>query len=177
MQRLELGQAASVDQIKRAYRRLAHQLHPDKHGGDDAARKRFVEVSDAYRTLMQVARAVQLGRQVGLCRQCRQFGEVITGSDGHPRCPECALRPRARRLLPLPAMVVVKCVSTVVLLAVAGYLLVAALSTGRQSYAAGAFVAGLLGLATLAHTCVTVVYCLHPRERARQRAASKARAQ
>ena len=46
-----------------------------------------------------------------------------------------------------------------------GYLLVAALTTGKQVYAAGAALAGLLGLVSLAYTCVSVVYCLHPRER------------
>lgn len=39
---------ASIDDIKRAYRRLAHEHHPDKGGGDD---KKFKEVSSAYETL------------------------------------------------------------------------------------------------------------------------------
>jgi DnaJ-class molecular chaperone len=30
---LGLGEAATLDEIKRAYRTLAHRHHPDKHGG------------------------------------------------------------------------------------------------------------------------------------------------
>src|SRR4030042_1565020 len=36
---------ASDDEIKKAYRKLAHKYHPDKSGGDEA---RFKEVNEAY---------------------------------------------------------------------------------------------------------------------------------
>lgn len=36
------------DEIKRAYRRLAHQYHPDKNKGDD---KKFKEINEAYQVL------------------------------------------------------------------------------------------------------------------------------
>ncbi|MBI4185519.1 DnaJ domain-containing protein [Candidatus Berkelbacteria bacterium] len=39
--------SASVDEIKRAYRKLAHEHHPDK-GGDET---RFKEISEAYQVL------------------------------------------------------------------------------------------------------------------------------
>ena len=171
MRLLKLGESASLDDIKRAYRRLAQRLHPDKHGGDDAARRRFVEVSRAYRMLVSAARATERGREVGTCFECGEFGEVTASPDGHVRCGRCVFRPVGGRLLPFPMLVVVKCVSTFVLLAVGvGLLLVAcSTATGRQVYALGAVVAGVLGLASLAHTCFTVVYCLHPRERAVQR--------
>lgn len=44
---LGINKTASQDEIKRAYRRLASQHHPDK-GGDT---KKFQEVEEAYRTL------------------------------------------------------------------------------------------------------------------------------
>lgn len=177
MRQLELGEAASVDEIKQAYRRLAQQLHPDKHGGDDAARRRFVEVSKAYRMLIKAARAAERGMDVGTCRRCGAFGEIVVGPDGHPRCEPCVLQPVGSRLLPFPMLVVVKCASTFVLLAIGGYLLAVALTTGKQVYAAVAALAGLLGLVSLAYTCVSVVYCLRPRERMlhrKQRAATAA---
>ena len=45
---LGIKNAASKDEIKQAYRRLAHQYHPDKTGGDD---KKFKEINEAYSIL------------------------------------------------------------------------------------------------------------------------------
>lgn len=44
---LGVGKDASPDEIKKAFRKLAHQHHPDK-GGDE---KKFKEASEAYQTL------------------------------------------------------------------------------------------------------------------------------
>jgi DnaJ-related protein SCJ1 len=42
---------ASKDEIRRAYKRLSVQYHPDKNQGDEEAQKRFVEVAHAYEVL------------------------------------------------------------------------------------------------------------------------------
>lgn len=48
---LGVARTASPDEIKKAYRRLAKQHHPDAHPGDAAAEKKFKEISAAYALL------------------------------------------------------------------------------------------------------------------------------
>jgi molecular chaperone DnaJ len=48
-----LGVAKDADEkeLKRAYRKLAHQFHPDKNPGDKASEDKFKEASEAYAVL------------------------------------------------------------------------------------------------------------------------------
>lgn len=48
---LGVTQGASEDDIKKAYRKLAMQYHPDRNAGDKKAEERFKEVSEAYAVL------------------------------------------------------------------------------------------------------------------------------
>src|SRR5437763_9525771 len=47
---LGVGPSATEDEIKRAYRKLARELHPDANGGDPHAEDRFKLVTVAYET-------------------------------------------------------------------------------------------------------------------------------
>ncbi len=47
-QTLGVSKSASADEIKRAYRKLAHEHHPDKKGGNEA---KFKEINEAYQVL------------------------------------------------------------------------------------------------------------------------------
>ena len=48
---LGVGKTAAADDIKRAYRKLALQFHPDKNPGDKAAEEKFKEAAEAYEVL------------------------------------------------------------------------------------------------------------------------------
>lgn len=50
---LGVTKGASEDEIKKAFRKLAHQYHPDKQSGDE---KKFKEVNEAYQVLSDTAK-------------------------------------------------------------------------------------------------------------------------
>ncbi|HXW35739.1 MAG TPA: DnaJ domain-containing protein, partial [Acidimicrobiales bacterium] len=53
---------ASDDDIKRAYRRMARELHPDSTGGDAEAEAKFKAVSQAYEVLRDPERRARYDR-------------------------------------------------------------------------------------------------------------------
>ena len=53
---LGVSKDASADEIKKAFRKIARENHPDQHPGDDAAEKRFKEASEANSVLGDAAK-------------------------------------------------------------------------------------------------------------------------
>lgn len=66
---LGVPKGATEDEIKKAYRKLAHKHHPDKSGGDEA---KFKEASAAYSVLSDKDKR----------KQYDQFGQTFDGSGG-----------------------------------------------------------------------------------------------
>ncbi len=64
---LGVSKNASDDEIKKAYRRLAHKYHPDKAGGDE---KKFKEINEAYQVLSDKEKR----------HQYDQFGQAFKGA-------------------------------------------------------------------------------------------------
>src|SRR5438445_6255278 len=48
---LGVAKAADAEALKRAYRKLAMQFHPDRNSGDKTAEHKFKEISEAYEVL------------------------------------------------------------------------------------------------------------------------------
>ena len=50
-QTLGVARTADAKEIKKVYRQLAQQYHPDKNPGDKSAEQRFKEINEAYAVL------------------------------------------------------------------------------------------------------------------------------
>src|SRR5262245_65507113 len=69
---LGVGREAGEDEIKKAYRKIAFENHPDRNPGDKAAEQRFKDATEAYEVLRDPQKRAQYDR----------FGHA--GTDGMP---------------------------------------------------------------------------------------------
>ncbi len=69
---LGIAKGASQDEIKKAYRKVAMQYHPDRNPGDKAAEEKFKEAAEAYEVLSDADKRAQYDR----------FGHAGVGGNG-----------------------------------------------------------------------------------------------
>ncbi len=59
---LGVSKSASADEIKKAYRKVAMQFHPDRNPGDKAAEDKFKEAAEAYEVLSDADKKAKYDR-------------------------------------------------------------------------------------------------------------------
>ena len=59
---LGLTETADTDAIKKAYRRLAKECHPDAYPGDKRAEERFKQITEAYAVLSDAEKRKEYDR-------------------------------------------------------------------------------------------------------------------
>jgi len=59
---LGVTKSASADEIKKAYRKVAMQYHPDRNPGDKVAEDKFKEAAEAYEILSDQDKRAQYDR-------------------------------------------------------------------------------------------------------------------
>jgi molecular chaperone DnaJ len=72
---LGIAKDADTDEIKKAYRKLARQYHPDKNAGDVKAEEKFKEISEAYDVLSDDSKRHEYD-------EMRQYGAAFSGGFG-----------------------------------------------------------------------------------------------
>ncbi|MDP2690673.1 MAG: molecular chaperone DnaJ, partial [Deltaproteobacteria bacterium] len=59
---LGVSRDASGDEVKKAFRKLAHEFHPDKHKGDKDIEEKFKSINEAYEVLKDPDKRAQYDR-------------------------------------------------------------------------------------------------------------------
>ncbi len=96
---LGVSKGASAEEIKKAYRKVAIQYHPDKNPGDKAAEEKFKEAAEAYEVLSNSDKKAQYdkfghsrpgggrgfqGHDMNMEDIFSQFGDIFGGGGGSP---------------------------------------------------------------------------------------------
>jgi molecular chaperone DnaJ len=75
---LGVSKSSSADEIKKAYRKVAMQFHPDRNPGDKAAEEKFKEAAEAYEILSDTDKKAKYDRHGH-----QAFGPGTSGGGGY----------------------------------------------------------------------------------------------
>jgi len=80
---LGVSKGAAADEIKKAYRKVAMQYHPDRNPGDKTAEEKFKEAAEAYEVLSDADKKAQYDRygHAGLSGNGRGYGGGMNMDD------------------------------------------------------------------------------------------------
>jgi molecular chaperone DnaJ len=96
---LGVSKTATPEEIKKAYRKVAIQYHPDKNPGNKDAEEKFKEAAEAYEVLSDADKRAQYdrfghnkpgqggyggGQHMNMEDIFSQFGDIFGGGDGGP---------------------------------------------------------------------------------------------
>ncbi|NBP71377.1 MAG: molecular chaperone DnaJ, partial [Cytophagia bacterium] len=96
---LGVAKNATADEIKKAYRKVAIQFHPDKNQGNKEAEEKFKEAAEAYEVLSNQEKRAQYDRfgharpggsggygggNMNMDDIFSQFGDIFGGGGGSP---------------------------------------------------------------------------------------------
>ena len=62
---LEVKRDASINDIKKSYRKLALKYHPDKNPGDTIAENKFKEINNAFEIIGNEEKRTELTKDIG----------------------------------------------------------------------------------------------------------------
>lgn len=79
---LQVDRGATQDEIKRAYRKLAKELHPDLHPNNPASARRFKDINAAYDVLSDEAKRRQYDREVAKAAATADRSHASSFEDG-----------------------------------------------------------------------------------------------
>lgn len=95
---LGVGKTATADEIKKAYRKVAIQFHPDKNPDNKEAEEKFKEAAEAYEVLSDADKRAKYdrfghsrggsggfgGHEMNMDDIFSQFGDIFGGGGGSP---------------------------------------------------------------------------------------------